>query len=68
MKAQANSMAHKQLINKLSGINIPRTLVPADFNPAKIAKLANKTEEEAIILPPDALKIITIAFFMPKKT
>jgi hypothetical protein len=52
-----------KVINKLTGINIPRTLVLPDFNPAKIAKLANKTEEVAIILPPDALKIIAIAFF-----
>ena len=56
-------MGHKQSINKLSGINIPHTLALPDFNPAKIAKLKNKTEEVAIILPPDALKIITIALF-----
>jgi hypothetical protein len=33
------------------------------FNPAKIAKLTNKTEEVSSILPPDHLKITRIAFF-----
>jgi hypothetical protein len=41
-----------------TGINIPCTLVPPDFNAAKIAKLANKTEEVFIILAWEALKII----------
>jgi hypothetical protein len=62
MKLEATTSAPVQSINKLTGFNIPPTLVRPDFNPAKIAKLANKTEEVAIILPLDALKIMMIAF------
>jgi hypothetical protein len=46
------------LVNTFTGINIPAQPHRRIFNAAKIAKLANKTEEVAIILACDALKII----------